>query len=182
MAAGERTLARFAEIARNIGARQVRAVATAAVRQAANGHKFVERVRRNIGLDIEVLSGEAEAAASAAGVIAGIPGADGIVGDLGGGSLELVRIANGRVYERISLPFGSLGIGGRRARGTHALERGLAKGLKDQSWLAKGRGKPFSAVGGSWRALSQVHMVLSDPQLPLEVRSTSVRGRVLVRV
>src|SRR3546814_3050532 len=78
MAAGERALARFAGLARSIGVSRLRAVATAAVRQAPNGPDFVDRVQRTTGLRIEVLSGDAEAAASASGVIAGIPGADGI--------------------------------------------------------------------------------------------------------
>ncbi len=167
MAAGETALARFAELARNIGVGRLRAVATAAVRQAANGRAFVERVHRNTGLDIEILSGDAEAAASASGVISGIPEADGIVGDLGGGSLELVRITNGRVDQRVSLPFGSLGIKDIRDKGPHALERVLAKALKGQGWLAQARGLPFYAVGGSWRALAQVHMDLTDHPLPM---------------
>lgn len=167
MAAGERALARFAGLARSIGVSRLRAVATAAVRQASNGPDFVDRVQRATGLRIEVLSGDAEAAASASGVIAGIPGADGIVGDLGGGSLELVRVAGGKVHERISLPFGSLGITDIRARGPHVLERVLAKALAGEKWLAEGRGKTFYAVGGSWRALAQVHMDVTDHPLPM---------------
>lgn len=164
---GAQALARFVELAHNMEAKPVRAVATAAVRLADNGGEFVERIRRNTGLDIEILSGDAEAAASASGVIAAIPGADGIVGDLGGGSLELVRVSGGRAHERISLPFGSLSVGDIRAKGTHALERMITKALKGETWLTKGKGKPFYAVGGSWRALSQVHMDLTDHPLPM---------------
>src|SRR3546814_3738971 len=65
MAAGERALARFAGLARSIGVSRLRAVATAAVRQASNGPDFVDRVQRTTGLRIAVLSGDAEAAASA---------------------------------------------------------------------------------------------------------------------
>lgn len=167
MDVGERTLARFAELTKSIGTARVRVVATAAVRQAANGRDFVERVHRNTGLEIEVLSGDAEAAASAAGVIAAIPGADGIVGDLGGGSLELVRIADNEIRERVSLPFGSLGVSEIRAKGPHALEQLMAKALKAQGWLGEGRDKPFYAVGGSWRAVSQVHMDMNHHPLPM---------------
>src|SRR3546814_14920536 len=125
MAAGERALARFAGLARSIGVSRLRAVATAAVRQASNGPDFVDRVNRATGLRIEVLSGDAEAAASASGVIAGIQGVDGIVGDLGGGLLAHVSVAGGKVHERMSLSFGSLGVTDRRARGRSALECGL---------------------------------------------------------
>ena len=167
MAAAERSLARFADLTRSMGVGWIRTVATAAVRRAKNGAAFVERVQRKTGLFIEVLSGEDEAIASATGVAAAIPGANGIVGDLGGGSLELVRIRNGVIGAGVSLPFGSLGIGAIRGEGPHALDRVLAKTMKGAEWLEEGRGLPFYAVGGSWRALAQVHMDMTQHPLPM---------------
>ncbi|MBX4390134.1 hypothetical protein K4H03_29070, partial [Mycobacterium tuberculosis] len=67
------------------------AFATAAVRDASNGERLLD-IARTLGLKVELLSGEAEALAAGYGVLSGIPDADGIVGDLGGGSLELVRV------------------------------------------------------------------------------------------
>lgn len=107
MASAGKALARFAALAREMKADSVRTVATAAVRDAANGDALIALAER-AGLTVELLSGEQEASASGYGVLSGIPEADGIVGDLGGGSLELVRVAAGAVTDRVSFPLGVL--------------------------------------------------------------------------
>ncbi len=160
-------LARFALLARDMGVTDLRTVATAAVREAKNGPRFVNTVREACGLEIEVISGEAEARAAALGVIAGIPGADGVVGDLGGGSLELIRIAGGEAHERISLPIGALRLDAVRKRGARALGPFISTALDRVKWAAKGEGKPFYTVGGSWRALTQLHIWSTDHPLPI---------------
>lgn len=160
-------LARFALLARDMGVTDLRTVATAAVREARNAARFVDLVRTTCGLDIEVISGEAEARGAALGVIAGIPDADGIVGDLGGGSLELIRVAGGEVHDRISLPIGALRLDAVRKRSNRALRPFIATALDQVGWAAKGAGKPFYTVGGSWRALAQFHIYLHDYPLPV---------------
>jgi exopolyphosphatase/guanosine-5'-triphosphate,3'-diphosphate pyrophosphatase len=81
-------------------------VATAAVREAKDGAAFVARVERETGLKVRVLTGPEEARYSALGVAAGLPQADGVVGDLGGSSLELVRIRpGGEPVAGVSLPW-----------------------------------------------------------------------------
>lgn len=70
-------------------------VATAAVREASDGPAFVAKVRELTGLSVRVLTGEEEARFAALGVLAGAPDAEGLVGDLGGSSLELTPIAAG---------------------------------------------------------------------------------------
>lgn len=160
-------LARFAMLAEDMGVRNLRTVATAAVREARNAGRFIDTVRDRCGLEVEVISGEAEARGAALGVIAGIPDADGVVGDLGGGSLELIRVAGGAVHDRISLPIGALRLDAVRRRGARALRPFIAAALDQVSWAAKGNGKPFYMVGGSWRALAQLHIHLSDHPLPV---------------
>jgi exopolyphosphatase/guanosine-5'-triphosphate,3'-diphosphate pyrophosphatase len=155
-------LARFALLARDM-----RTVATAAVREAKNAPRFIDAVRDACGLEIEVISGEAEARGAALGVIAGIPDADGVVGDLGGGSLELIRVAAGEVHDRISLPIGALRLDAVRKRGSRALRPFIASALDRVDWAAKGAGKPFYMVGGSWRALAQLDIHLTDYPLPV---------------
>ena len=91
MAVAETALARFALLAEDMRVDTLRTVATAAVREASNGAAFIARVKRHCGLAIEVIGGDDEARLAGLGVIAGIPDADGVVGDLGGGSLELDR-------------------------------------------------------------------------------------------
>ncbi|QMW21941.1 Ppx/GppA family phosphatase [Sandaracinobacteroides saxicola] len=160
-------LTRFVALANAMGVDSLRAVATAAIREAANGAAFVARVRNEVGLEIETIDGEAEARAAAFGVIAGIPDADGVVGDLGGGSLELIRVSNGQAHERVSLPIGSLRLDAERKKSRAALNAFVAKALAKVDWARAGAGKPFYAVGGSWRALAQLHMHLIEWPLPV---------------
>ena len=163
--AGE-ALARFAAVAREMEVTRLRTVATAAVREASNGDVFL-KMARSLGLEVELLSGEHEAIAAGEGVLSAIPDADGIVGDLGGGSLELVRISRGKTRERVSFPLGVLRIGAIRAKGTGALERQVAKALADAEWLGMGEGLPLYLVGGSWRALARLDMHLNSYPLPV---------------
>ncbi|MEP7008290.1 MAG: Ppx/GppA family phosphatase [Sphingomonas bacterium] len=163
--AGE-ALARFAAVANEMEVTRLRTVATAAVREANNGHQLLETVR-SLGLQVELLSGEQEATAAGLGVLSAIPDADGIVGDLGGGSLELVRVSGGKVRERVSFPLGVLRIGAIRAKGQGALERLVFKALKEAEWYGKGRGLPLYLVGGSWRGLARLDMHLNSYPLPV---------------
>jgi exopolyphosphatase/guanosine-5'-triphosphate,3'-diphosphate pyrophosphatase len=160
-------LRRFALLASAMQVDRIRAVATAAVREAANGPIFRARVRAETGLDVEVIDGETEARGSALGVLAGIPDADGVMGDLGGGSLELVDIAGGEPRARISLPIGALRLDDVRRRSRRALGGFIEDALERVKWADAGRGRPFYAVGGSWRALAQLHMHMVDWPLPV---------------
>ena len=98
-------MGRFREIASGVGAR-VEAVATAAVRDAKNGNTFVARARDALGAPIRILTGEEEARLASEGVLAAIPEADGIAGDLGGGSLELALVSGGKQSTGVTMPFG----------------------------------------------------------------------------
>ena len=160
-------LSRFAALTRAMGVASVRTVATAAVREAENAPEFLARVSRETGLEIEIISGEMEARGAAMGVIAGIPDADGVVGDLGGGSLELIRVAGGQAHERISLPIGSLRLDAVRRGDKRALAPFIKRSLDQVGWAAVGKGRPFYMVGGSWRALAQVHIHQSGHPLPI---------------
>ncbi|HEV2569312.1 Ppx/GppA family phosphatase [Sphingomonas sp.] len=163
--AAVRALARFSRLAEVMGVKQLRTVATAAVRDASNGGELLDRAAK-LGLDVELLSGEEEAEAAALGVLAAIPEADGIVGDLGGGSLELSRVAGGQVLDRVSFPLGVLRIA--PVRGTRgALEKLVKEQLARAPWLRRAKGLPLYLVGGSWRALARVDMALSAYPLPI---------------
>ena len=161
------TLARFRLLCDAMGVDSLRAVATAAVREAKNGPAFVERIRAETGIEVEIIDGATEAVGAALGVIAGIPDAEGVVGDLGGGSLELVRVARGQVMDRISLPLGALKLDALRKKSRPALSKRIDKCLGDVAWADRGRGLPFYAVGGSWRALAHLYMHMTDWPLPV---------------
>lgn len=161
-----RALKRFRMLAREMGVSKLRTVATAAVREARDGEAFLDKVKA-IGVEAELLSGKKEAEAAGLGVISALPDADGIVGDLGGGSLELIRVRNGQTEASISLPLGVLRIGAMRDQGEGALSTALGEMLRDQHWLEEGKGLPFYMVGGSWRALARFDMHLKSYPLPI---------------
>ncbi|MET0137800.1 MAG: Ppx/GppA family phosphatase [Sphingobium sp.] len=165
MERGLRAIARFAALCREMAVEHIRCVATAAVRDAANGDAFIRRAR-DIGLTVELLSGGQEAIAAAHGVLSAIPGADGIVGDLGGGSLELARVKNGVVHDTISLPLGVLRLPEIRAQGPRALDRKVELALEKAGWRRE-PGLPFYMVGGSWRALARFDMHMTGYKLPV---------------
>lgn len=160
-------LRRFRALAKQIGCKEVFAVATAAAREATNGEQFVDKAEKALGAGILVLSGKEEARFAALGVIAGIPDADGIAGDLGGGSLELIDIKDGRLNDGVTLPLGPL-----RLMDMSGDDMDRARGIVDEylgktSILEKLKGRSFYAVGGAWRNLARMHM--AHAHYPLHV-------------
>jgi exopolyphosphatase/guanosine-5'-triphosphate,3'-diphosphate pyrophosphatase len=159
-------LARFAAMLKLLDVHDVDCVATAASRDAANGPQFLDAVRR-LGLSPRLLTGEQEALASATGVMAAFPGAIGTVGDLGGGSLELVSIGSEGCRGGITLPYGTLRLSDLRAGGASKFAATVRNGLEKAGWSG-GKGLPLYIVGGSWRALAlqamhEIDWPLDDP-------------------
>ena len=150
-------LARFSTLLRLRGVVDVQTVATAAVRDAGNGANFLRAVA-GLGLSPRLLSGEEEAEASARGVAAAFPGASGVVGDLGGGSLELVTIAGAASAHATSLPLGTLRLPALRAGGGAKFARRVRKMLEAADWRGE-QGRTFYLVGGSWRAFGRYAML-----------------------
>jgi len=150
---------RYYAIARAMGAAPFEVLATAAVRDARNGPAFVAGLEARMpGVAIRVLSGEEEAELSAAGVLCGIPQADGILADIGGGSLELVRLTAGQCGEVRTLPLGVIRLA-ERAGGDPVRARALVESdLATVPWLAEGAGRDLYLVGGAWRALARIHI------------------------
>ena len=139
------------------GVERPRIVATAAVREADDGPLFAEAVRA-LGHGLDVLSGADEARMAALGVIAGLPEADGVVADLGGGSLELVRVAGGQAGAGASLPLGVLRMGALATDKRHKLAAAVGQGLAAAGW-PKGEGRPMLyLVGGSFRSLASLDL------------------------
>ena len=141
-------------------------VATAAVRDAANGAAFIGEVRA-IGFEPIMLSGDEEARMAGQGVLSAIPDADGIVGDLGGGSLELVDVSGGEIRRTVSLPLGVLRIEPLVAKGKGTLAKKVAQAVEESGFSKAARKRPFYLVGGSWRALARIDMQLGDYPLPI---------------
>lgn len=160
-------IARFIEIAREMELARLDILATAAVRDAENGPDFVRDLEHRFGLEIQVLPGDEEARLSALGVVSAFPGADGVVGDLGGGSLELVDIDGGEPCRYSTMPLGSLRFGELSERNGTAVSTEVDRHLRALSWLDRLNGRPLYAVGGAWRSLARLHMI--DRDYPLHV-------------
>lgn len=169
------TLERFAALLRLVPLDALYVVATAAVRDAANGAEFLERVRA-LGLPAELLSGEDEARASAWGVIETHSGATGLAADLGGGSLELARIGGNHVYECVSFPLGVMPVAAIRAQGRGRLRRSLKDMLAPLDWLGQAKGQQLFLVGGSWRALERLYRHLTGAEAGAPIDATVARA------
>jgi exopolyphosphatase/guanosine-5'-triphosphate,3'-diphosphate pyrophosphatase len=161
------SLRRFRALCRIMKVGRVYAIATAACRDATNGPDFIARAERICGVRIEILSGPREAKLSALGVISGIHKPDGIVGDLGGGSLELIDVKGNRVRSGVTRPLGSLALQDLSHKSLKRAERIVRTDLSEVTQLKAGRGRTFYAVGGTWRALARIHILQSE--YPLRV-------------
>lgn len=156
-------LSRFASITRAQNVESLFPFATAAVRDASDGKEFVERVKRETGVALRVLSGNDEARFAAEGVLAGTPDVDGVAGDLGGSSLELARLVGGKYEGGSTYPLGPFALDG----GGFSEDKIMAR-VKDVLGGApelKKSGDVFFAVGGAWRAIGTLHMELTRAPL-----------------
>ena len=154
---------RYHAVARAMGATPFEVLATAAVRDAENGPAFVEALRERLpGVPIHILSGQEEAAYSADGVLCGIPAANGILADIGGGSLEVVRLVQGVRGSSQTLRLGVIRLA-ERSGGDLIRARAIAEDdLLTVPWLGQASGGDLYLVGGAWRALARIHLLQTN--------------------
>ncbi|MBZ6074760.1 exopolyphosphatase [Microvirga puerhi] len=163
-----RALARFRVLCDTMDVSEIYVLATAAARDASNGPAFLEAAEKACGCTIQLLSGATEARFSAYGVVSGFFRPDGVVGDMGGGSLELVDVKDDQVGEGVTMPLGGLALqdlSGGSLRKAERIIRTALEGAADQ--LESLHGRTFYAVGGTWRALARLHQAVID--YPLHV-------------
>lgn len=165
MATAMQALGRFFALARAMGLKSVDVFATEAVRAAANGPAFTADIETRFGVKVSVLSGEEEGRFAGLGVLSHFPDADGVVGDLGGASLELSEIGDGAVGRARSFPFGPLRLMGDRGSRKGQLEK-LVRTVEASFGSARA-GKSFYAVGGAWRAFAKLAMARTGHRLEI---------------
>jgi exopolyphosphatase/guanosine-5'-triphosphate,3'-diphosphate pyrophosphatase len=151
-------LKRYRALCTTMGAKRVLAIATAACRDAKNGPAFIKLAEAIIGTEIEMLSGAREAELTALGVISGVHVADGVVGDLGGGSLELVDVRRTQARRGLTRPLGGLALADISAKSLKKAEKFVKNTLSELPMLKDCKDRTFYAVGGTWRALARLHM------------------------
>ena len=161
-------LERFKNILNNSKVNNVNIFATAAVRDAKDGPYFKSVVEKIFDNEIEVLTGEQEAERSALGVILGFEKVNGIVADLGGGSLELAKVKNGVIEKKTSLPIGVLRLFNRpKKKKSKKISDIISENLSSVNWLKKTKAKNLYVVGGVWRTLLKADIFLK--KYPLNV-------------
>ena len=171
-------LRRFTHMAEGMGISEIGLLATAAAREASNGAAFIAEVEQQTGYPVRLLSGAEEARISAMGVLAGLPDARGIMGDLGGGSLELVELHDGEVGRSMTLPLGPLRLMELTDGDLAQVSREIEKHLASVDWLTLSPDHSFYAVGGAWRALARIMMDQTGYPLHVIHGFTVPRGEV----
>ncbi|MGV8830699.1 MAG: exopolyphosphatase [Devosia sp.] len=151
---------RFALVSRMMRVGKIFILATSAVRDAANRDEFVAAVEALMEAKVQVLSGEQEAHYAALGAVAGILGFTGMVGDLGGGSLELSSIANGHDTDGQSFELGVIRLQDDSNGSPSKAASIVAEKLVNSSLAKAGKDSSFAAIGGTWRALAKLHQIV----------------------
>lgn len=153
-----KALRRFRALLDTMGVADIAVIATAAARDAQNGPAFLAEARAAIRQEISLLSGKREAELSALGVVSAVHRPDGVVGDLGGGSLELIDVKDDNLGKGVTLPLGGLALMDASKRSTRDATRIARKAIADAKPLERLKGRSFYAVGGTWRSLAKLHM------------------------
>ncbi|MDA0998426.1 MAG: Ppx/GppA phosphatase family protein [Proteobacteria bacterium] len=162
-----RSIGRFVRLAQSMGVESLDLVATAAVREASDGADFVKIVEKTYGTPVTILSGAEEAELAALGLIVGVPDADGVLGDLGGGSLDLVVLDKGRLAAFGTLPLGHVLL---REMADNKIKRGKAiveKHLKTAKLLKGASGKKMYLAGGIVRTIARIF--IEQTNYPLHI-------------
>ena len=152
---------RFKAIADAMGVVRLDATATEAMRRASNGAALARAIEAGAGVAIRILTGEEEARHAALGVVSGFFMPVGLVGDMGGGSLEVAEALGDHVGERwVSLPLGALPVEALLEQGVDVAKKEVDALLRDG--LPPALAHPvFYPVGGGWRALAKAHMAVA---------------------
>ncbi len=164
---GKDALRRFIAMGRNMGIAELHIIATAAIRDAKDGKDFTDWLEQTHHVTAVVISGEEEAKLGAYAVCSSIYKPHGISADLGGGSLELVRVNDGEIDGHTSLPLGSLRMMDESKGDRNKLRKLIDKRFADIDWLDAQKTPNIYAIGGSFRALAKMHMVAHD--YPLQI-------------
>lgn len=157
MAHALKAIRRFALVCRLMEVGEIHAFATSAVRESRNGGDFTGKVEEIIGVPVRVLSGTEEAHFAALGVVSGMPDFAGIVGDLGGGSLELAVVRGRKDYFGETHELGVIRLQDDSGMSPAKAAEIVRERLANSEVIGREGLKVFAAIGGTWRALAKLH-------------------------
>lgn len=151
-------LKRFRVLCKLMKVERLFILATAAARRASNGPAFIAEVEDILGEPVSILSGTEEARLAALGVTAGLYRPNGLAGDLGGGSLELIGVEDGVLGQGVSLELGGLSLRDAAGKNLKRAAKIVSDTLSKVPNLESARGRDIFAIGGTWRAIARLHM------------------------
>jgi exopolyphosphatase/guanosine-5'-triphosphate,3'-diphosphate pyrophosphatase len=160
-------LKRFKQILSNLRVKKYKAIGTAALREAIDAKGFIIKAQKIIKKKIIILSGNKEAENSAHGVVIGFQKVNGLVADLGGGSLELARVEKNIIHDTISLPLGVLRLFNQPKKNKNKVKKIISFYLNKIEWLRKNKIKNLYLCGGTWRTLMSAHMIKTSYPLAI---------------
>jgi exopolyphosphatase/guanosine-5'-triphosphate,3'-diphosphate pyrophosphatase len=181
MARAMTAIQRFALVARLMRVGKVHILATSAVRDAANRDEFVAAVEAIMEAPVNVLSGAEEAHYAALGVVAGAPDFAGLVGDLGGGSLELSTIKNGQDINGDTFELGVIRLQDDSKQSPSKAAAIARERLAHVQFDEAVNGGVFCAIGGTWRTLAKIHLELGKYPMHM-VQGYSVPADTLAKL
>lgn len=156
-----KVMARFSLVMKLMNVEQAYCFATSAVREAKNGKDFAQQISTIIGVNVEVLTGEQEAHFAALGTYAGMPDFNGVIGDLGGGSLELSSLGLVNEEKQETYQLGVLQLIGVSENSLKEAVKITSKQLKNSDVLKK-KSQNFCAIGGTWRQIAKLHQIQTN--------------------
>ncbi len=163
----ESCIKRFLALVRIMDVVELQILATAAVRDAEDGAAFVEMLERKHHINITVISGKKEARLAAGGIFSSIYKPEGLAGDLGGGSIELIGLELGNITEQTTMPIGPLRLLDASKGDKDKMKKLVSDALDSERWLEGTHPPHFYAIGGSFRALAHIHM--TEEKYPLDI-------------
>ena len=162
----------FVHQANSLDVDAIELISTSAVRDAPNNGQLVSRVQAELGLELQVLDGAAEARTAVVGVVNTLPLLDGFVLDLGGGSLQITEVENRRAARVASLPLGALRMTDQFVRSdppdgptVNLLRRHVQRTLETLPWLRHAGGQ-LVGVGGTIRTLAKMSRRAAEWPIP----------------
>lgn len=153
-------LARYRAILDTLKVQDIRPIATAAVRTARNGKEFARTASMILGTEVKILDGQREGVLAGMGVAYGIDRPKGLVGDLGGSSLELVKVKKHKISKKAeSFLVGPLALNSDDTFNERRIRTSIRDAFESSEVLTDNHDS-FFAVGGAWRLLAKLDMEL----------------------
>ncbi len=149
---------RFVQLARAMEVSGLSIVATAAVRAASDGKRFINDIEKICGKSVEIISGEEEARLASIGILNGLPNREGVLCDLGGGSLDIVLMDADDNHSYATAQLGHIVLHERSGGKINKAKKIIDNDLDDYTWLSNAKGRPLFAVGGAIRALAKLYI------------------------